>query len=224
MEVFLQRKVTPDLLANRTTVSHSVTDAMRRMILEGQLGEGDPIRQDDIASQLGVSRIPVRQALQQLANEGLVDLSPHRRACVSSLSDEELVERIELRLWIEPKLIRLAIERSNAEHIALLDGILSDCAGIEKADSARWAEVNCRLHVAMYTPSRRPFAVALVERLLQDTGRYRTRMFRRSRSLDFHDEHMALVDQFRARDADRGAALLRKHIIRWKVLCLKARA
>ena len=95
-------KAERDSPANRTTVTHSVTDAMRRMILDGQLGEGDPIRQDDIASQPGVSRIPVRQALQQLANEGLVDLSPHRRACVSSRSDEELIERIELRLWIEP--------------------------------------------------------------------------------------------------------------------------
>src|SRR5260370_42697806 len=108
----------------RVTLSNSVADAIRNQILTGALRDGEPIKQDDLAEELGVSRIPVREALRQLSAEGLIDLSPHRSASVKGLSQAELLERIELRLWFEPRIIKVAIEKCTASHIRRAEAIL----------------------------------------------------------------------------------------------------
>ena len=208
----------------RQSITENTTAAVRRMILDGELRDGSPIHQEDLAAELGVSRIPVREALRQLATEGLVKLNPYRSAEVSALSMEELIERIELRLWIEPKLIRIAIERITDAQIAKVASILREYDSGEKPNWRSWADINCRFHVAMYEPSGRGLAVAFSERLLKETGRYRTRMLRRSGLAKACEEHAALLEQFRRRDPNRGASLLRQHILRWKTLCLTARS
>ena len=69
----------------RQTLTGMTLEAMRERILRGEYPEGEPLRQDAIAEELGVSRIPVREALRQLEAEGLVTFSPHRGAVVSTL-------------------------------------------------------------------------------------------------------------------------------------------
>src|SRR5213596_2959 len=84
-------------------------EALRERILRGDFPEGEPLRQDALADELGVSRIPVREALRQLEAEGLVTFSPHRGAVVSTLSIQEIIELFELRAEIESDLMRRAI-------------------------------------------------------------------------------------------------------------------
>src|SRR5437660_12006142 len=85
----------------RQTIASMTVEALRGRILRGDYPEGEPLRQDALADELGVSRIPVREALRQLEAEGLVTFSPHRGAVVSSLSLEEIEELFELRADIE---------------------------------------------------------------------------------------------------------------------------
>jgi DNA-binding GntR family transcriptional regulator len=197
-----------------------VTDAIRRMIYAGELRDGEAIRQEELAAELGVSRLPIREALCELAAEGLINRKPHRSATVVSLDQNDLAERIDLRLWIEPKLIKLAIENSVPAEIDVIAAILDEYHGLSRADWWRWAEINCRFHIAMYMPARRPLSVNLAERLMKETGRYRANMLRKSGSA--HDEHTQLLEQFRKRNPVQGASLLRQHILRWRPLCLKA--
>src|SRR6185437_16206705 len=89
----------------RFTLAGATLQAIRERILSGAYAEGDPLRQDAIAAELGVSRIPVREALRQLEAEGLVTFSPHRGAVVSTFSIGEIEELFELRAQIEADLV-----------------------------------------------------------------------------------------------------------------------
>ena len=83
------------------TISSAVAEELRRRIVDGEFQSGFQLRQDALAAEFGVSRIPVREALMQLEAEGLVKIHPHRGAIVSELSTEEIEELFELRALLE---------------------------------------------------------------------------------------------------------------------------
>src|SRR5918998_1914266 len=76
---------------------HDVLDVVRTAILQGQLKPGDRLLEADIASQMGVSRAPVREAVRQLEQEGLVEFLPHRGSTVVGVPDEEIDAIYEMR-------------------------------------------------------------------------------------------------------------------------------
>src|SRR6185312_8402345 len=112
------------LPVQRQTLTSMTADAIRERILRGRYPEGEPLRQDAIGTELGVSRIPVREALRQLEAEGLVTFNPHRGAVVSVLSLKQIRELFELRAEIEGDLIRRAVPLMTPEDYARADEIL----------------------------------------------------------------------------------------------------
>src|SRR5215218_1520337 len=108
----------------RQTLTGMTADAIRERILRGHYRDGEPLRQDAIGAELGVSRIPVREALRQLEAEGLVTFNPHRGAVVSTLSLKQIRELFELRAEIEGDLIRRAVPHMKPEDHARADEIL----------------------------------------------------------------------------------------------------
>ncbi|MBN9272851.1 MAG: GntR family transcriptional regulator, partial [Mesorhizobium sp.] len=102
----------------RQTVSAMVADHIAGKIIGGEYPGGHQIRQEAIAAELGVSRIPVREALLQLEADGLVVIRTHRGAVVSELSAEDAVDLFEARLQLEPFLVGKAIERVSDGGIA----------------------------------------------------------------------------------------------------------
>ncbi|HWJ13798.1 MAG TPA: GntR family transcriptional regulator, partial [Gemmatimonadaceae bacterium] len=140
----------------RQTVASMTVEALRERILRGDYPEGEPLRQDALADELGVSRIPVREALRQLEAEGLVTFSPHRGAVVSTLSLEEIEELFELRADIECELLRRAIPNTGAEHLTRANDLLDEFdAALADRESERWGPLNWRFHSALYAPARR---------------------------------------------------------------------
>jgi DNA-binding GntR family transcriptional regulator len=204
-----------DDLLPRLTVTGAVTERIRRKILTGAFEEGAYIRQEDLAEELGVSRLPIREAIRQLAAEGLITLLPHRHARVSTISPAELTELVELRLWVEPSLVRLAIQSATEAQIMAMERILAELQATSPDDSVALTEVNCRLHVSFCMPSNRRRSVELVETLLQNTGRYRVKMMRAGGQKQASADHQEILECFRCRDPERGAALVRKHIVDW---------
>ena len=93
----------------RQTLASAAVDAIRERILDRTYPEGEPLRQDSLAAELGVSRIPIREALRQLEAEGLVTFNPQRGAVVSSLSIAEIEELFELRAELESDLLRRSV-------------------------------------------------------------------------------------------------------------------
>src|SRR5437868_10445798 len=90
-----------EAVRRRRTTPGMVADVLRDAIRSGDLKGGQPLRQDELAAQFGLSRIPVREALRRLEGEGLVTVNPHRGAVVSILSNEELHEICEIRVALE---------------------------------------------------------------------------------------------------------------------------
>lgn len=199
----------------RETVTHQATEALRDRIIRGAYPDGTPLRQDAIAAELGVSRIPVREALRRLEAEGLVVFNPHRGAVVSSLSIAEIRELFELRAQIETGLVRRAVTRITGQDIAkakeilraydvaFRDGIVTD-----------WGKLNWEFHSTLYVPANRPFTMAIIHRLHQRSDRY----FRMLIVLTHGEsrasrEHRAILDAVIARDGKEVASLLRQHVL-----------
>jgi DNA-binding GntR family transcriptional regulator len=198
-------------IQRQTTVT-LVADELRRRIMAGTLPEGQQLRQEALAAELGVSRIPVREALRQLEAEGFVSIESHRGAIVSKLSLDEIAELFELRIRLEGWLLGLAVpqmtdadfEEADAAHEALLSN-----RRIEN-----WGQLNWEFHAALYRPSRRVATMRILRRINENMDRYiRLQISLTSGQLKAHREHKQLLRLCRARDTQRAIAALEEHIV-----------
>ncbi|HVZ78824.1 MAG TPA: GntR family transcriptional regulator [Gemmatimonadaceae bacterium] len=189
-------------------------DALRERILRGTYAAGEPLRQDAIAEQLGVSRIPVREALRLLEAEGLVTFNPHRGAIVSSLSIAEIEELFELRADIEGDLIHRAVPHMTAEHFAAIQDVLDAFeAALRSENVAGWGGLNWQFHSMLYAPANRPVTMGVVQKLHQHSDRYsRMQLALTHGQARAHAEHCAIVRAARRHDVRSAESLLRKHI------------
>ena len=189
-------------------------EAIRDGILHGTYPEGEPLRQDALAEELGVSRIPIREALRQLEAEGLVTFNPHRGAIVSSLSLAEIDEVFELRTTIETDLLRRAVPRLTTEQLDQADEVLDRYASaLRSGDVSMWGELNWQFHSTLYVPAGRPVTMGIVQRLHQQSDRYlRMQLALTHGETRANDEHRAIAAAVRAGDVKRATLLMRDHI------------
>ncbi|KHK54929.1 GntR family transcriptional regulator [Ralstonia sp. A12] len=207
--------VTNKLGLRHVTRAEAAADEIRRRILTGQYLDGHQLRQDALANELGISRIPLREALVQLESEGLVKILPHRGAIVSELSIDELTELFELRALLEPTLIRQSVKKLSADDFRALDSILAEFSGELKADAQdRWGDLNTTLHQLLLSRAEQPKTASIVASLLQQTDRYtRLQLSLSTASRDIAEaEHRQLVELCRKGDARGAATLLKRHI------------
>src|ERR1700752_924690 len=135
----------------RQTIASMTVVALRERILRGDYPEGEPLRHDAVADELGVSRIPVREALRQLEAEGLVTFSPHRGAVVSSLSLDEIDELFELRAEIECDLVLRAVPLITEKQLKRATDLLDEFeAALAAGEASRWGQLNWHFHAALY--------------------------------------------------------------------------
>jgi DNA-binding GntR family transcriptional regulator len=200
-------------LGHRTLAS-AAAEEMRRRILAGEYPGGHQLRQDALSRDLGISRIPLREALVQLESEGLVKIVPHRGAVVAELSVGEIEELFGLRALLEPRLLRASAPNLTAVDFAALEAILSEySAELRSHRVARWGELNTALHALLYSRAEQPRTAAIVVSLLRNTERH-TRM-----QLAFTDglaraeaEHAEIVALCRRGEIEAAAALLAAHV------------
>jgi len=197
----LQQRSTPDLIA----------DALREAILQGIFREGQSLRQDEIATQFGVSRIPVREALRQLEAEGLVTLHLNRGATVSVLTTKEAQEICEIRSALEVLAIQLAIPKLTELDLEKAAVILS--ATDSATDAGLWAKLNWEFHATLYAIADRPRLLAIIKNLHVNTDRYvRLQMEQMDYLERSQKEHYQLLDACRQRDTKTAVRLLKRHI------------
>lgn len=197
------------------TLAAQTLEAIRERILAGAYPEGEPLRQDTIAGELGVSRIPVREALRQLEAEGLVSFHPHRGAVVSSLSLAEIDEIFSLRAEIEAMLLRAAIPRLEEERLARAGEVLRRYGrAFRGRDVAAYGELNWQFHATLYEPADRPITLRMAQRLHQQADRYLRMQLALTHGEDRAvGEHQAILDAARAGEVRRGVSLLRQHVL-----------
>jgi DNA-binding GntR family transcriptional regulator len=199
----------------RQTVTHQATEALRDRILRGMYADDTPLRQDALAAELGVSRIPIREALRQLEAEGLVVFNPHRGAVVSSLSVDAIEELFELRAQIESDLVRRAVLLTTEEHVSRAKEILKAYeAAFRSAEVTEWGKLNWEFHSTLYAPADRPFTMAIIQRLHQQSDRYlRMQLVLTHGEMRAIDEHRAILSAVAAQDVKLACSLMRQHIL-----------
>ncbi|WP_162070947.1 GntR family transcriptional regulator [Burkholderia sp. THE68] len=194
----------------RTTTVELVTTAIRQRILSGDLAPGEVLRQEALADELGVSRVPIREAITRLTGEGLLTKVPHRGAYVAELSIEEVQETFEIRLRLEPWLFSQAIPLITDAEIAKAEKLVNE---MDHADSGVWGQLNWRLHETLYLPARRDITLQMLRGLHDRSDRYfRFQVVQVPIREQSHEEHMSLIDACRKRDPKLGAKLLEQHV------------
>lgn len=197
----------------RQTAHEFVRDALRGQILRGDLEGGTRLVQTEIARELGVSTTPVREALRDLATEGLVRLDAHRGGIVNKLTFDDLREIHELCRLVEPEAMRRVVAVVDERLLASARG-LTDQMEVED-DPVRWTELNRDFHASLLDaiPSERQ---RLLLRGLRDSAAPYVALAIRSRGADqFHTanrQHLEILEALTAGDADRCAQLTRTHV------------
>lgn len=204
-----------------TTLSHAgprdtaadgrVVSEVRDAILAGRLGAGERLNQAELAAALGVSRIPVRDALQRLAGEGLVEIRGRGGTFVSALSVSDLGELYELREAVEPLAARHGLPNMGRAELLRMEQLHRQLA--DEQDPQAWLSLNAQFHGQLHGAAGRPRMVALVERLRRLTDRYLHLHLSVVGAVDrLHEEHAAILDATRRRDAAAVAEATRVHL------------
>jgi DNA-binding GntR family transcriptional regulator len=126
------------------TLAHAVTQALRDAIVRGLLPPGTPLRQDRLAAAFGVSRVPLRESLRELAGEGLVVLEAHKGAIVASLSLDELDELYGIVWSLEEYTLHRAVPAMTAGDIAAMQALFDQMAA--ETDPVAWYSLNVAFH------------------------------------------------------------------------------
>lgn len=188
-----------------------VAEVLREAITGGHLRANEPLPQDEIAAQLRVSHIPVREALRQLQSEGLVDYQPNRGATVSALTPEEIREIYDIRAILETAAVRQAASRLSDATLAQAARILD--ASEAASDGAAWGSHDVDFHQLIYDLDGRPRLHELISGLLRRVDRYwLTHGLMLKHRLEFEREHRALLQAMRHHDAEGAARLLAEHL------------
>lgn len=188
-----------------------VSEKLRKEIYSGKVPAGAQLRQDDLAERYGVSRIPVREALRQLEAEGLVTFHPNRGAVVTSLSLDEVLEMLEIRIALECRALRLAVPNMIDVDFEAAGKILK--AYDRERRVAAWGEMNWRFHSTLYAPANRPKLLAMIEANYGHVGRFlREQVSLAAGKERPQKEHYQILDACKEGDVDKAARLLEDHI------------
>jgi DNA-binding GntR family transcriptional regulator len=197
------------------TKQEYVYRSLRGAILRGDLAPGQRLVIDEIGRQLQVSAIPIREALQLLQSEGLVQGAPHVGATVSPLSEDEVHEVFAIMEGLESVGVREAARRLDDEGIAQLSGVVAEMdAAVASRDYERWAALNSDLHRTINDIARMPLLREMTERVLARWERLRRHFFQGvlvPRVEQAQHEHQVLLDALVRRDADLAEQVVRGH-------------
>ncbi|HUZ22128.1 MAG TPA: GntR family transcriptional regulator [Streptosporangiaceae bacterium] len=198
-------------LIDRTTATEAATKALRAIILSGEVPAGAPLRQDEVARRLGVSRTPLREALQRLEAEGLVRLDVHKGAVVAKPSIAQVSEIFELQQLLEPVAGRSAMARMTESDLVDLRDILASHTTI--SDPAAWETGNAEFHARLYDIARKPLLTEMIGQLRNRSGLYVHMLAKspqgRARA---HGEHLEMVSALEVGDTARLETLIRQHL------------
>ncbi len=157
----------------RESVEDRVAQALRELIVSGQLPEGTPLVQRDLAQRLGVSQTPIRLGLTELQRVGLVEVGETGRATVSRLTREDFEEIYAARLGLEGLAARVGAAAVGHAELARMRTLLAELERLAKAqDVDGYLRVRWEFHAACYEAAGRPRLLAEVERLFWRAERY----------------------------------------------------
>ncbi|MBA5686686.1 GntR family transcriptional regulator [Rugamonas apoptosis] len=196
---------------HKPSSGHAILAALRTSITSGSLPPGTVLRQVELAEEFGVSRIPVREALQALQSEGLVVIEPNRGAFVASYSAEQLSEMFDLRVMLEVDALRYAIPQHTERSIRKLEALQRELD--DEDQPAEWVRIDRDFHGELYAPSGRTHTLQLIAGLRGSVERFSlAHMGPDTRRTGWSDEHHQLIAAVRGRDVAAASAILTSHL------------
>jgi DNA-binding GntR family transcriptional regulator len=196
------------------TLREQVLAHLREEILSSRLEPGADLNEVALATSLGVSRGPIREALGRLAAEGLVTVTPRRGTIVTKLTKQEFIDAYQVREALESLAMRVAVPRLTDEERAELHELSDEMRRLAEAgDVNSFFEVNRHFHEKLVAASGNRRLQAMHEQLLGQMGR----LLRKSADLrgglgESAAAHEAILEAVDAGDADRAARLMAEHI------------
>jgi DNA-binding GntR family transcriptional regulator len=212
------------MATDRASLSKVVSEKIRGQILAGRLKPGERLIEDRLSAELGVSRVPVREALRGLSMEGLVRLEPNRGASVTEVTPELLAELVEVRTLLEALNARLAARRHDPEIVALLQDTLR--RGNEAAQSGaadQLAQLNAEFHERLAEASRNSVLSDIMRSLRERTG-LAFSINGRARAREDWKEHAGVLAAVIEGDEEIAALLAARHVKNAAVAFAQARA
>jgi len=195
------------------TSQEVIRDELLRRLSVGEFEVGEVIRQDTIAQQLGVSRVPVREALKELVGMGILAYEPRHGHRVRELSTEALAEITTFRQLLESAVARAAAERITLEEMAALEADADSMEQLaETGDLTDLREVTHRFHMTIYRASRMDFFVEQIEYAWRRMRAYRALLVSPNDDhTRMHAEHRAMIEALRNGDGDELVRLQDQH-------------
>ena len=198
------------------TRTQLVVETLREKILSGEIQAGQPLRQAALATELNVSRIPVREALLQREGEGLVVFEPHKGATATELNADQVDELFELRAMLEADLLANSLPNLSDETLEEATQLLKrldKALGKENAANT-WSELNSNYHNCLYSGADRPQTQLLVDTLNKNADRYiRMHLLWAGGISKAESEHNEILALCKARNVEKAVALLKQHIL-----------
>jgi len=199
----------------RQSLTSAVADKLRDQIIRGEIPEGAQLRQDAIATQFQVSRIPVREALRQLDAEGLIAIVPNRGAVVPALSPNDIEELFSIRALLEPEVLKLSIPHLTKDDYSEADAVLRKYVNELRRDDhvSAWGRLNWQFHSILYSRANQPRFMAIIRNVNNNGERYtRLQLYLTHGMKRANEEHHQILEFCRQRDIVQACKLLREHI------------
>ncbi|MDX2648972.1 GntR family transcriptional regulator [Streptomyces sp. NBC_00510] len=198
-------------VARPAPLRQAVYDALIELIINGSLTPGQHLVEAELAEHLGVSRQPVREALQRLQTDGWVDLRPAQGAFVHSPTEEEAAQLLGVRSVLETYSARLAAENAKPEDVERLWELQKE--GVEAlagGDVERLVTANTALHSFITSIAANAVLAELISQVSRKVRWYYTPIAK-PRGKDAWNEHAQLIKAIAKGDGDRAGEIMRKH-------------
>jgi DNA-binding GntR family transcriptional regulator len=222
-ETALDNKETADMADALPTIDEAVLrtrsradfvyESLRDAISDGRIAGGERVREEEVARNLGVSRTPVREALQRLQQRGLLVFGPGRGLMVAQLSQQQIIELYAMRQILEGSAARFAATHATADEIAILYELQQELK-VAEGDPLRHTNLNRQFHQAIYEAAHNRYLMQTLEGLHDSFALLRSTTFRLPhRQRDSDEERRRIIAAIERRDADLAEKEAREHIL-----------
>jgi DNA-binding GntR family transcriptional regulator len=209
-------------LTQSETLGEQAYFAIRNAITSGVLKPGERITERDLARRLGVSPTPVREALRQLEQEGLVVRTPNRGVSVSDMPSASVAEMLLIQAALRGVAARLAAEKITEKELAEIQAVLQESEGmLDTGDPETLLALADRFHTIVNEASRNMTLLKFLDTIMAFDPIDRLQILKDREARTGLEEHKEIAATLAARDRDRAEALMRSHVLRAGQLIFK---
>ena len=197
-----------------TANKDEIADVVRERILKGEYEIGEKIKENQIATELRVSRTPIREAFKLLENEGLIDYIPNRGCFAKGFTQQDVDDIYAVREALEELAVRWAVGRISADEVTSLE---EQCDLMEfytkKKDSKKVFELNNSFHDVIYASARSRFLAQVLRSYKEYIDKTRKSFFYEQSYLEgILSEHRAILDAIKEGDVDKAVEAMARHM------------